>query len=209
MKLISVLYEDEELLICNKPPGVLSDNKTFNRAFSQYRGVLKLAHRLDKETSGAIILAKTEVMLKKMEALFKERQVEKSYLALVDGIVKKEEGSIESYLEKKRVLHNQTIYGSSKSARGKRALTHWKCIKRGKNYSLLLCQPHTGRTHQLRVHLSEMGHPILGDYQYGKRARLHAAKRQLLHAYLISFIHPTSHITISVKAPIPDDFTNL
>lgn len=202
---IAILYEDKELLVCNKPSGLVSENKAFNAALPSYRGKLQLIHRLDKETTGAILLAKTEEMREKMVALFVEKEVRKFYLALVDKEVKKEEGKIDNFLTKKNSYAGQSIWGEG--MRGLRAITLWKCLKRLKGISLLECEPITGRTHQLRVHLSSMGHPILGDYQYGKHfsSSLRPA-RMLLHAYRLIFSHPKTNKIISITAPIPKDF---
>ena len=203
----SVLFEDKELLIINKPVGVISDNRELNRYFPSFKGKLELVHRLDKETSGVLILAKTSEAKEKMAALFKKRAVRKVYLALVDGVVEKDEGVIDNFLGKKHSYQGQTIYGAVDEKKGQRAITSWKCLKRAKTASLLACEPYTGRTHQLRVHLSGMGHPILGDTQYGKRFRCPVAThRNLLHAYRISFAHPTTGTEIKTIAPIPSDF---
>lgn len=183
----SVLYEDDELLICNKPAGIVSEAK-------QFPG--KLVHRLDKETSGVLILAKTEDARQKMIELFSQKKVHKQYLAIVNGEVKKREGTIISLLAKKHSFQGQTIYGTG--LQGQEAITRWKCLGVGKRASLLLCEPVTGRTHQLRVHLKEMGHPILGDTQYGDKSS--AYRRHMLHAWKIAFGD------IEVIAQIPEDF---
>ncbi len=193
---LEFLYEDKDLIICNKPVGVVCEQKNFPA---------KLVHRLDKETSGVLILAKREEVYKKMVTLFSEKKVKKQYLALVDGEVGKKEGKIENRLAKQHAYQGQTIYGSAKQ--GESAITLWKCLGKGKHVSLLLCEPITGRTHQLRVHFKEMGHPILGDYQYGKifKSQLHP-KRHLLHALKISFPHPQTHKPVEVVAPLAEDF---
>lgn len=195
-KAITVLYEDDVIVVCNKPAGMVSENKNFPA---------KLVHRLDKETSGALILAKTEPIRLQMVELFAKHQVKKEYLAIVDGAVLKKEGKISSYLAKRHSYEGQTIYASS--PKGEEAITHWKSLGIGNKASVLLCEPITGKTHQLRVHLKEMGHPILGDTQYSKRftcpMRIH---RHMLHAWKIAFPHPQTHKKIEASAPIPDDF---
>ncbi len=203
----AILYEDEVFLICNKPAGMVCENRVFNQVLPRYLGKLLLVHRLDKETSGALILAKEPAILKKMISLFKEHQVSKLYLALVDRKLKKEKGKVENYLGKKGSYQGQTIYGPVDPKKGQHAVTLWKCLKSAKTASLLLAEPVTGRTHQLRVHFSLIGHPILGDAQYGKTftCQLHP-KRHLLHAYSIRFIHPLNKKEIEAIAPIPSDF---
>jgi RluA family pseudouridine synthase len=202
---ISILYEDKELFIINKPSGVLSDAKEIQTLTSK-KG-LELVHRLDKETSGVLILVKTLEAKEKMMALFKERALCKLYLALVDGVVKQDEGTIDNYLGKKHSYQGQAIYGSVGVKTGRRAITHWKCFKRGKNASVVRCELHTGRTHQLRAHLSGMGHPILGDVQYGKKFSCPLRpQRNLLHAYSVAFKHPMTSKQLKLVAPIPLDF---
>ncbi len=190
------LYEDEELLIVHKPAGVLSESLPHFPV-----------HRLDKETSGVLILAKTPLMQTQMMTLFKQRQVEKRYLALVDGSPSSNEGVIDNHLGKKGGYEGQTLYGAVSPAQGMRAITQWRCLCRSPSAALLLCSPRTGRTHQLRVHLSEQGHPILGDRQYARhfKTRYHP-ERNLLHAYQVSFSHPRTHAPLKITAPIPVDF---
>ncbi|MES2121746.1 MAG: RluA family pseudouridine synthase [Chlamydiota bacterium] len=201
------LYEDGALFICNKPSGVVSENAALRSVIPQWGKNWAVVHRLDKETTGALIIAKTSTAKEKMLAAFKERQVEKIYLAIVDGIPGKEQGKVDNSLDQVRTLHGQPVYGAVDPKKGKRAVTHWKCLKKGKNAALIWCQPITGRTHQIRVHLSGIGHPILGDVLYGKKFRCSLQpKRNLLHAYQIQFPHPTSGKKIKVVAPIPSDF---
>lgn len=194
----NVLYEDAFLVALNKPAGILSESLQDKK--------LLLIHRLDKETSGVLLLAKTSNVLEKMIELFRTKQVHKLYLALVDGFVQKKEGTIESFLAKKGMKHGQSVWGSVKSGREK-AVTRWVCLAKSKQASLLECTLVTGKTHQLRVHLSEMGHPILGDLVYGKSftCPLEPA-RHLLHAVAISFCHPHTKKEIEIKAPLPEDF---
>jgi len=202
-----VLYEDEELLICDKPAGLISDNRAINQQLPDSQGRLQLVHRLDKETSGALILAKNHQVKEKMIALFATGQVHKVYLALVDGVIKTDEGRIENFLKRTALSRGQAFVQVAESGKGKPAITNWSCMSRGEKASLLRCEPITGRTHQLRVHLSTIGHPILGDLSYGKHFRCSLRpERHLLHAYSIRFPHPTQHQEIEAVAPIPQDF---
>jgi 23S rRNA pseudouridine955/2504/2580 synthase len=193
----SILWEDDYLAVYDKPPGVVSEGKSFSAL---------LVHRLDKETSGAIVVAKRMAAVGPMEALFKQRKVCKEYLAIVDGHVSRKKGVIISKISPKRYFQGQTIYGSDFF--GKEAITNFEVIAFGEKSTFLLCKPVTGRTHQIRVHLKEEGHPILGDYQYSSvfRAPL-LSKRHLLHAYKIDFYHPMKkNQHLQVIAPIPSDF---
>ncbi len=203
----SILYEDDSFLIVNKPPGMVCDPDDLKSYFPKRKGRLILVHRLDKETSGVLILAKNNQIKEAMIELFKKHLVRKVYLAMVDGVMEKDEGKIDNFLGKKHAIQGQTVYGSVPRDKGQRAVTHWKCVKRGKKASLVSCEPLTGRTHQLRVHMSAMHHPILGDLQYGTSFRSPLRpKRHLLHAYSVVFTHPKKAKEIEVLAPIPSDF---
>lgn len=196
---LDILYEDEHLLICNKAAGVVSEP-----AFFPYPPI----HRLDKETTGALILVKTAPMQDKMINLFQKREVHKEYLALVDGTVQKEGGKIDNFLDKKFTYEGQTVWGVAKTGEGYRAITFWQRLDKRREASFLLCQPVTGRTHQLRVHLSGMGHPILGDHQYCKDFHCdYKPQRHMLHAWRLSLRQPITGREISVTAPIPKDFS--
>jgi RluA family pseudouridine synthase len=176
------LYENPDLILVDKPAQWVCSEENCRRTFGPH---LKLVHRLDKDTTGVLALAKTPKALAELIDLFAKREVEKDYLAIVDGVPSVEEGVRESYLAKKRVFDGQTIWGSSQ--KGLHAITRWKKLSSGKAGSLLLAQPYTGRTHQIRVHLAEMGHPILVDRQYASqfRSALFAA-RPLLHAFRLN-----------------------
>lgn len=199
-----ILFEDADLLIYNKPPGISCDQEGMIRLLKP-KGRLFLVHRLDKYTSGVLVLAKNRETEKALLEAFKKREVEKYYLALCDGVPRAKEGVIENYLGKVGSYQGQTLYGSVPSHLGKYAKTVWTLKKAYKNASLIACYPETGRTHQIRVHLSELGHPILGDYQYGKHFRCPLKPpRMLLHAYELIINHLGKRQKF--KAPIPKDF---
>lgn len=186
---MEILYEDSELVIYNKPSGMTTQGKY-------------LVHRLDKGTSGVLLVAKNGPIQKKLEDLFKKREIKKTYIALVKGSLRKEQGMIENKLGKVGEFQGQTLYGSH--PQGLTATTHWKCLQKGKGVSLVELVPHTGRTHQLRVHLREMGHPILGDLQYGREVVFpEEVHRLCLHAYRLSFLHPKTGKRIQATAPVP------
>jgi 23S rRNA pseudouridine955/2504/2580 synthase len=188
-----ILYQDEQLLVVNKPAGVLSQDQ---------QGYV-LAHRLDKDTSGCLLLAKTGAIKEQIKSQFLKFQVQKSYLARVDGTIRRDQGSIDNCIGPKHNWQGQTLYGSMAS--GRRAVTRWRLLVAQNGTSLILCQPITGRTHQLRVHFSEMGHPILGDALYGRRPRSgQQPTRLLLHAYILTLTHPTTQQSITVTAPPPE-----
>lgn len=193
-----VLYEDDDLFIYDKPSGVTSDS--FETKF-------KLIHRLDKETTGVLMFAKSEKILAEMINLFRKHLVRKAYLAIVDGSPKQKSGVIDNYLGKKHVYQGQAIWGAVSEEKGLHAVTEWAVEKQGKEISLLKVFPKTGRTHQIRVHLSEIKLPILGDYQYCRSFKCsYQPKRCLLHAFKILFVHPVKKSKIEVTAPMPQDF---
>lgn len=199
-----IVYEDESLLIYNKPAGIPSmDQGVAELICSNYKPV-KLVHRLDRDTTGLLLFAKNELVLQKMIQLFREKKISKVYLALVDGLVEKA-GVIENELGKLSIYQGQSIWG--KVEKGLYARTEWRCEVLGNGASLVSCQPITGRTHQIRVHMKELGHPILGDYQYGTKFSCPIKpKRCLLHAWKLHFPHPVTGKIIDIQAPIPSDF---
>jgi RluA family pseudouridine synthase len=202
-----ILYEDKALFILNKPSGVASDDPVLIKTLSVFTSNLELVHRLDKETSGILIFAKSKEIYQKMISLFREKKIRKTYLAIVDGIPKQRSGIVDNYLGKLHQYAGQALWGAVNSGKGVHARTEWLFKKAGKETALLICHPITGRTHQIRVHLSESGHPILGDYQYGRTFRSALRpKRCMLHAYQISFSHPLTDQIVKAEAPIPVDF---
>jgi RluA family pseudouridine synthase len=194
------LYEDEFLKIVDKPAGWVCTDAEALRSFGPKH---YLVHRLDKDTTGLLILAKSPASRDQLMEHFEKRLITKHYLALVDGAPSEGEGTRKSLLGKKGSYQGQTIWGSM--PHGLTAITHWKRLAVGNKASLLLCMPETGRTHQIRVHLAEMGHPILVDRQYAKSFRSSLfIQRPLLHAYGLQFSFQGK--PIDVTAPIPADF---
>lgn len=201
---LPILQEAEGYLLCSKPSGLVTDREVFKKLLKRQ---VYLVHRLDKDTSGVILVATNQKMQKKLEALFKKREVRKVYMALVKGAMRQESGTIDNRLMKKKTYQGQAIWGSTSSPKGLRAITHWKCVKKGSGKSLVQCEPETGRTHQLRVHLSEMGHPILGDVHYGRTVKFpREIDRLCLHAYRLIFYHPETGEKVQVTAPLPKLF---
>lgn len=200
----TTLYEDDHILIVDKPVGFVCNDEECTKAFGAKK---YLIHRLDKDTTGALLIAKSTETREAMIRLFKDKQVEKLYYAIVDGIPREDRGTRKSFFAKIGFFEGQTCWGSR--PRGLEAETHWRVLAKNKEASLIACQPITGRTHQIRVHLAELGHPILVDRQYAKNYRCKFfAQRPLLHAARIRFQHPFTKIPIDVKAPLPADFTS-
>lgn len=202
-----ILFEDEVLLIYNKPAGINSDEKGILQLWESTLLSLQLVHRLDRDTTGVLVLAKEPAIFNCMVSQFKQFQVRKRYLAIVDGLMEQMKGKIENYLGRKRAYAGQTIWGAVSSSEGLYACTDWECLKRGESTSLVACYPQTGRTHQIRVHMAKIKHPILGDFQYGKHFQsTYRPPRTLLHAEEICFYHPLTKKKICLTAPLPDDF---
>lgn len=203
---ISILFQDDHFAVIDKPSGLVCENRQVTQAIGSIARNWRIAHRLDKDTSGLLLIAKTEKEEEAAKVLFAQREIQKEYLAIVDGRIKDKEGIIDNYLGKKGGYQGQTLYGQV-ADKGLRAITHYKCLSYGEKSSLLLCDLKTGRTHQIRVHFSEKGHPLLGDHQYGKKFQCSFdPPRHLLHAWKLAFIHPFSHKKIELEAPIPKDF---
>jgi 23S rRNA-/tRNA-specific pseudouridylate synthase len=193
------IYEDETVVVFNKPPFISTEELAlvFNK--------LILVHRLDKETSGAIIFAKTEAESIYIKNSFKERLIEKTYIAVADGLLKTQVTKTD-YLGIKSEKLGQKIMESKRNPKeGLLSITDFEPIDYSSNCTLVICKPKTGRTHQIRVHLSELGHPILGDWTYGQKFRCsHIPSRVMLHALNLKFMNSKNKL-ISLQAPIYQD----
>lgn len=205
----AALFEDQDFLAIDKPPGISSEDPALIASLEQpgKRPSLALAHRLDKETSGVLVLTKSIRGKEALYRLFKERKVHKSYLAVVDGVPKKSSGRIENYLGKISSYQGQSLWGSVAKDKGVIAITEWRLVQKGALCALVNCFPLTGRTHQIRIHLAGIGHPILGDKQYGKHlVSSYRPNRCLLHAAAIAFEHPFTGQKLCIESTLPDDF---
>ncbi|MFZ4100118.1 MAG: RluA family pseudouridine synthase [Chlamydiia bacterium] len=200
-----VIYLDEALLVLNKPPQWTCQAAEVE-ALEAIHGPLGWVHRLDRDTTGVLLLARTPAVQKNLEKLFAERAILKQYLALVDGVPKTMTGSCRQSLRKRSWFSGQQLWGIASEGEGCEAHTDWQVLAHGEDVALLQCFPKTGRTHQLRVHLSSMGHPILGDRAYAKRFRSQQIPRRvMLHAQRIECPHPCSGEPFVVEAPLPRD----
>ncbi|WP_231109781.1 RluA family pseudouridine synthase [Thermosipho melanesiensis] len=216
---LKIIYEDKDIIVVNKDPGVVTHpTPTFLSGtlvnalmyhcndFQGIGGELRpgIVHRLDKDTSGVIVVAKNDKAHQSLSMQFKERKTEKTYIAIVSGEVKKNYGTIDVPLGRNPVVRTKIAPVDW----GKNAITYFKVIKRFKNATLLLAFPKTGRTHQIRVHMKYIGHPLLGDELYGrgKKDEIFGVKRQMLHALKLSFYHPSTNEKMIFVAPLPEDF---
>ena len=205
----SIVFEDEFMIAYDKPTGLACgpmDHDEHNnlRVYLEESlniPLLIMVHRLDKDTSGIILYAKSIEVSEVLLRMFKEREVQKTYEAIVDGIVEEEEGSIDKKMFLKSKGQGWEKWGVTKSAIGKTAITRFSKIKTiGKFASYLEVKPQTGRTHQIRVHMDSIGHPILGDHFYGSDFKCHVTfSGHLLHARGLSFKHPMTHENMILK----------
>lgn len=204
-----ILYEDPHLLAFDKMSGVNSEDVKLIKILEKKHGKLSLLHRLDKETSGVLLFAKGEEMYKKMLDLFKEQRIKKTYYALVEGLPKKKQGIIQNTLGKIMQRKGQSLWGVVENGKGKIATTHWYLVEKGKQNALMKLEPKTGRTHQIRIHLKNLGHPVMGDKLYGNlqwKKGSYLAKRQLLHAQKLCFFHPIEKKELCIRSFFPRDF---
>lgn len=214
---IEVIYEDDDLIVIEKESGMLSisgNPRDFEvTAHNQLMAYVKrhhpknriyVVHRLDKDTSGIMLFAKNEKMKATLQENWKEIVTERMYTALVEGNVKKQSGTITSWLTESKTFK---MYSSSFDNGGKQAITHYKKIRGNKNYSLLEVMLETGRKNQIRVHMEEIGHPIVGDKKYG--AHGNPLKRVGLHATTLVFKHPVTGKQMKFTSKVPKKFNKL
>ena len=214
---LHVLFEDDDLIIINKPadltvhPGAGQREHTLVNALLSHCTTLSgiggkerpgIVHRLDKETSGCLVVAKNDVAHRELSKQFAARTVEKIYLALVAGKLRKPTGVIEENIGRHPVQRKRM---SVSSKRGRAAKTEYRVIRSSDQASLVECRLHSGRTHQIRVHLHHLGHPVLGDKIYAPRFAKNF-HRQLLHAWKLGFRHPCTGEWRSFEASLPADF---
>jgi 23S rRNA pseudouridine1911/1915/1917 synthase len=213
---LRVLYEDDDLLCLDKPPGLVVHPAAGHWQGTLVNAVLHhcaavssgghplrpgIVHRLDKDTSGCILVAKNDATHAELARQFAERSAKKTYLAVVRGRPRATAGSISGSIARHPV-HRQRMAVSSKPG-ARAAETAWKLLATDGKLSLLECRPRTGRTHQIRVHLKHLGHPIAGDRTYGGGADY---PRQLLHAWKLEIKHPRTGQDLAFCAPVPEDF---
>ena len=216
---LSVLFEDDDLIVINKPAGISVHPGAGRKSGTLVNALLShckdlsgiggkerpgIVHRLDKETSGCLVVAKNDLAHIDLARQFASRTVDKIYLALVAGKLRRVSGSIGAPITRHRV-HRKKMAIAREG--GRVARTDFKVVRAGREASLLECRLHSGRTHQIRVHLQHLGYPILGDTVYGGR-QAGPVSRQMLHAWRLGFMHPREKRQMDFEAPLPDDFAN-
>ena len=221
---LPILAEDPSFVVINKPPGLVvnraqsvvgetvqgwAESRYHFQGGGDFVARSGIVHRIDKETSGCLLVAKTESAFTKLQAQFKERSVKKAYLAVAHGHLVPAEGDIRAPVG--RLPWNRERFGILPG--GKEAVTRYvvrnNFDRNGQQLAFIELHPETGRTHQIRVHLKYINHPIVGDWQYAGRKTARAdriwAPRVMLHAWKISFLHPETGSEVAIEAPIPDD----
>lgn len=219
---LDILYEDEELLVVNKPKGMVVHpaaghyTDTLVNALmyhcegklSGINGVLRpgIVHRIDMDTTGALVVCKSDAAHQSLSSQLKEHSITRRYRAIASGSFPETSGTIDAPIgrdpnNRKKMCINER--------NGKRAVTHFDVIRQLKGYAYIECRLETGRTHQIRVHMSSIGHPLLGDVVYGKQASRFHLKGQTLHAMTLGFVHPKTGEYMEFEAPLPDYFKHL
>lgn len=212
---LDIIYEDKELIVINKPAGLLSmagGNEKEKTAYHLVGEYLKsknknarvfIVHRLDKDTSGVLIFAKNEVIKNKLQNNWNEIVYKRGYLAIVEGKLKNKHGTIKNHLDESKT---QMVYISN-NGKGKLAITHYKVLKESRYNSLVEVFLDTGRKNQIRVHMQSLGHSIVGDKKYG--ATTNPIKRMGLHSHVFAFVHPDTKAKMEFKAVVPDEFKKM
>lgn len=210
---LAILHEDEDIIVIRKDAGLLSISAGEGNEITAYRQLMAhvrakdprsrifVVHRLDRDTSGVMMFAKSENVQQALQNNWQDAVKERTYIALVEGKVKKPEGTIASWLRESSTLK---MYSSHRPGDGQHAVTHYKVLQANSSYSLLEVQLETGRKNQIRVHMEDLGHPIVGDKKYGSKSRI--LNRLGLHARVLAFIHPASGELLRFETDIPKSF---
>jgi 23S rRNA pseudouridine1911/1915/1917 synthase len=227
---LTILFEDEHLLVVDKPAGLVVhpaagnlDGTLVNALLHHCAGKLSgiggvarpgIVHRIDKDTSGLLVVAKTDVAHEGLAKQFAAHSIDRRYLAIVSGVPTVSVGTVDAPLA--RSAANRKKIAIVEGDRGKRAVTHWKRLKVLRDAALVECRLETGRTHQVRVHMASIGHALIGDPVYGRAGKAHGRllkelqfHRQALHAAELGFTHPVTKRHLSFSSPMPPDMQEL
>ena len=217
-----ILYEDEDLIIVNKPKGMVVhpsaghySNTLVNALLyhckdqlSGINGTMRpgIVHRIDQNTTGSLVVCKNDFSHNSLAEQLKEHSITRKYRAIVHGILKEDEGTIDQPIGRHPIDRKKMAINHKN---GKYAVTHYRVLERFQNFTYIECQLETGRTHQIRVHMSSIHHPILGDDVYGPSKCPYHLQGQTLHAMVIGFIHPRTETYLEITAPLPTYFEEL
>ncbi|HOB20261.1 MAG TPA: RluA family pseudouridine synthase [Candidatus Atribacteria bacterium] len=217
---LEYIYEDNDIAVINKPQGMVVHPAPGNysgtlvnallhscRQLSSINGVIRpgIVHRIDKDTSGLLVIAKNDMAHRELAKQLKDKTMSRVYMALAEKNFKQDEGTIDAPIGRNPVDRKKMAVVE----RGRNAVTHYKVLERFGEYTLLMLELTTGRTHQIRVHLSHIGHPIVGDPLYGSKKQRFTLNGQALHAYKLRLVHPSTGEPMEFEAPLPDYFNKL
>lgn len=218
---LEILYSDQDVAVINKPKGMVVHPAAghysgtlvnaimyhFKEELSGINGVMRpgIVHRIDKDTTGSLIICKNDIAHNDIARQLKEHSIVRKYHAICYGVLKEEEGVIDKPIGRHPIDRKKMAV----TANGKRAVTHYRVLKRFDKYTYIECQLETGRTHQIRVHMANIGYPLLGDEVYSNRKCPFTLHGQTLHAKTLGFIQPTTREYIETDAPLPDYFCHL
>lgn len=219
---LDILYEDDDLLMVNKPKGMVVHPSAGHLTgtlvnavmyhckdcLSGINGVMRpgIVHRIDMDTTGVLVICKNDKAHNHVAAQLKEHSITRKYRAIVHGVIKEEEGTVDASIGRHPVERKKMAAGVKN---GKRAVTHYRVLQRFRNHTYIECQLETGRTHQIRVHMASIGHPLLGDTVYGPAKNPMHLQGQTLHAQVLGLIHPSTGEYLEVEAPLPEYFEKL
>jgi len=219
---LNIIYEDEYLAVINKPQGMVVHPAVGHHSGTLVNALLYhfkslstnsesirpgIVHRLDKDTSGLLVIAKNNIVHESLSKQIKEKSAKRIYRAIVSGILKEETGTINKNLERSKL--NRKKIAVTQDNKGRTAITHYKVLEYLKGFTYVEFVLETGRTHQIRVHSNYIGHPVLGDKEYGYNYKNLKLKGQLLHAYKLSFIHPITKESLTFTSELPDYFVKI
>lgn len=219
---LNILYEDDSILMVNKPKGMVVHPSAghytgtlVNAVLWHCQGQLSgingvsrpgIVHRIDKDTTGVLVVCKNDAAHNAVAAQLKEHSITRKYRAIVHGVIKEDEGTVDAPIGRHPTERKKMASGVKN---GKRAVTHYRVLERFQGYTYVECQLETGRTHQIRVHMASIHHPLLGDTVYGPAKDSHHLEGQTLHAMVLGLIHPVTGEYLEVEAPLPEYFENL
>lgn len=219
---LDILYEDDSILMVNKPKGMVVHPSAghytgtlVNAVLWHCQGQLSgingvsrpgIVHRIDKDTTGVLVVCKNDAAHNAVAAQLKEHSITRKYRAIVHGVIKEDEGTVDAPIGRHPTERKKMASGVKN---GKRAVTHYRVLERFQGYTYVECQLETGRTHQIRVHMASIHHPLLGDTVYGPAKDSHHLEGQTLHAMVLGLIHPVTGEYLEMEAPLPEYFENL